>query len=167
MTSHDYWIREIFPYELEKSAAVIRSAFATVAEEFGFTPENNPTNGAFLQPLKLEEERLRGVRQFGLFLPDGMQAGFVALEEAANGIWYLEKLAVCPTFRHCGYGRALVDFARGFAGRAGGERVSIAIINENTCLKDWYVRYGFTETGQKHFDHLPFTVCFLEIGAEC
>ena len=29
-------------------------------------------------------------------------------------------------------------------------------------LKNWYMSYGFRETGTKAFPHLPFTVCFME-----
>jgi hypothetical protein len=43
-----------------------------------------------------------------------------------------------------------------------GKKASIGIINENVRLKKWYIKHGFCEKALQRFDHLPFTVCFLE-----
>lgn len=51
-------IREISPDQFEASAKVIRESFQTVADDFGFTAENNPTNGAFIQSERLTKEGL-------------------------------------------------------------------------------------------------------------
>ena len=61
-----------------------------------------------------------------------------------------------------GYGRQLIDAAVRAVKEAGGRRISIGIINENTVLKEWYKSNGFTETEIKEFPHLPFSVCYLE-----
>ena len=158
----DYTIREVEPIEFLESARIIREAFLTVAAEFNFTKENNPTNGAFIHEDRLLEEYNKGIQMFGLF-EDSKQAGFMAIEKKDTETYYLEKLAVTPAFRHRGYGSSLMDYARDFVSRAGGHRISIAIINENARLKRWYEQYGFVQTGLKQFDHLSFTVCFMEI----
>jgi hypothetical protein len=44
----------------------------------------------------------------------------------------------------------------------GGHKISIGIIEENTVLKRWYSNNGFIHLGTKTFDHLPFTVGFME-----
>jgi hypothetical protein len=44
----------------------------------------------------------------------------------------------------------------------GAAKLGIAIIEENTVLRDWYVKNGCRPTGTKKFGHLPFTVGFLE-----
>jgi ribosomal protein S18 acetylase RimI-like enzyme len=74
----------------------------------------------------------------------------------------MERLAVVPEHRHNGYGKELTDFVFKYASSQGGKKVSIGIINENIELKDWYTEYGFTETSIRKYDHLPFTVCFME-----
>jgi len=38
------------------------------------------------------------------------------------------------------------------------------MINESTILKNWYKKLGFRETGTKNFEHLPFTVCFMDMN---
>jgi ribosomal protein S18 acetylase RimI-like enzyme len=145
---------------------VIRDAFQTVADEMGLTQASAPTNPAFMTLERLRKERGHGVRMFALLDGDGPGAapvGFVALERARQaGVLYLERLAVLPGHRHRGYGRALVDHAFAEARRAGVEKISIGLIDEQAALKRWYLDYGFTVTGTRRFEHLPFTVCFME-----
>lgn len=42
-------------------------------------------------------------------------------------------------------------------------KIKIGIVEENTILKEWYEKIGFVHTGTKKFEHLPFTVGFMEI----
>ncbi len=146
--------------ELESSVAVIRSSFLTVSEEFHLTPENNPTNAVFIKLADLFKMRDRGIAMFGLF--DGeAQIGFVAVERADGGVFYLEKLAVLPEHRHRGHGRALIDFTGAHVKQKGGSTLAIGIIDDHAVLKHWYQTCGFTVTGIKSYAHLPFKVCFL------
>ncbi|AKB82767.1 acetyltransferase (GNAT) family protein [Methanosarcina barkeri 3] len=86
----------------------------------------------------------------------------MAIEKAKDEVFYMERLAVHPDSRHKGYGRNLIDFVVEYAKQNGGKKVSIGIINENEKLKNWYKKYGFKETGLKKFEHMSFTVCFME-----
>ncbi len=149
--------------DIRQSVQVIQKSFATVADEFGLTLENCPSNAAFIGESNLSEMLEKGILMFGLF-DDNRQIGFVALEKSKSreGLYYLEKLAVLPDVRHKGMGRCLMDFSFGFVKKRKGDRISIGIINENTRLKEWYMQYGFEEITVKHFPHLPFTVCMLE-----
>jgi len=145
---------------------VIRAAFQTVADDLGLTEENAPTNPAFMTLERMREARGRGVRMFAALEGDAAGAapvGFVALERSRRpGVLYLERLAVLPAVRHRGLGRALMDRAFTEARAAGVEWISIGIVDEHELLKRWYLAYGFAETGKKRFEHLPFTVCFME-----
>ncbi|HNX59241.1 MAG TPA: GNAT family N-acetyltransferase [Spirochaetota bacterium] len=149
--------------ELNGAVDVMRRAFATVAEEFNFTEENAPTNAAFMTFDRLRESSSRGVRLFGVFT-DGKLAGTVALERSPdNGeVFYLERLAVVPEQRHLKLGRALLDFAFNMARDEGGKKISIGTIDENSRLKKWYLDYGFVEVCVRRYEHLPFSVCFME-----
>lgn len=152
-------IREIND-EYAECAAVIRNSFITVADEFGLTRENAPTNPAFAGADSLFNMKEKGLKLFGAYLEDAC-IGFVAIEKAQEGCFYMERLAVLPEYRHNGYGGELMDFVFRHVGKCGGAMVSIALINDNKRLKDWYRNYGFTETGIKTFKHLPFDVCFM------
>jgi ribosomal protein S18 acetylase RimI-like enzyme len=155
-------IREMGEHELEACADVIRRSFGTVAEEFGLTFENCPSNGAFIRTDRLRSDRLKGNRMF--VLTDGdVVVGFMQLEKADAGTYYLEKLAVVPESRHLGYGKQLLEFTAETVRALGGGRIGIAIIEENTRLKDWYAENGYVHTGTKVFPHLPFTVGFMQL----
>lgn len=147
--------------ELINSVRVIRDAFKTVATQFGLTQQNCPTHPSFIITSQLNHLKSRGLTFFGLFLGDA-QIGFIAVEKANATLYYIEKLAVLPAYRHSGYGRRLMEFALDYIRANNGQKVSIGTIDEHTVLKNWYKGLGFKEITRKKFTHLPFTVCFME-----
>ena len=156
-------IREINnEHDLKNSMAVIRDSFKTVAVEFELTQDNCPTHSSFMTLDKLLELEKKA-RFFGLFLNDA-QVGFVAIEKADDSLYYMSNLAVLPEYRHKGYGEKLVEFVLDYVKSNKGEKVSLGMIDESAVLKNWYQQLGFEVTGTKNFEHLPFTVCFMERG---
>jgi ribosomal protein S18 acetylase RimI-like enzyme len=159
-------IREIVDSrELQESTKVIRKSFVTVADDLNLNEENCPAHPSFIGFGKLELMKEKGIRMFGLF-HNNKQIGFVAVERASDKLYYMEKLAVLPEYRHRGFGKKLMDFAFSYVKQQNGEAVSVGIINEHSILKYWYSNYGFVETGIKRFEHLPFEVCFMEKKVE-
>ena len=154
-------IREIKgEHDLKSSVKVIRDSFSTVAVEFKLTQDNCPTHPSLMSLDKLLELEKKA-RLFGLFLAN-MQVGFVAIEKADDTLYYMDKLAVLPEYRHKGCGRKLVEFVLDDVKEHKGERVALGMIDESEVLKNWYQQLGFKEMGTKNFEHLPFTVCFME-----
>jgi GNAT superfamily N-acetyltransferase len=145
------------------SLEIIKSSFKTVADEFGLTHDNCPTHPSFITYEKLSEIKNKGVHLFGLFIDPSIQIGVVAVERGNEDVFYIEKLAVLPQYRRRGYGKSLMKNSIDYIRKNKGRIISIGIINEHPVLKDWYKKIGFKETITKHFDHLPFTVCFLEM----
>jgi diamine N-acetyltransferase len=161
MGTGDISIKE-FAGDYGSSVRVIREAFSTVAKEFNITKENAPSNGAFIEAGTLIKLADKGVKLFDVF-QDGARVGFFALEDAGEGVYYLEKLAVIPEKRHNGIGRMIMDYSKEYVKLHSGNKISIAIVDENAVLKRWYLDYGFTEVRLKKIDPLPFTVCFMEL----
>lgn len=149
---------------LDSSVRVIRDSFRTVAEDLGLTTDNCPTHPSFITIEQLETLKAKGLSLFGLFL-ETSQIGFVAVERANATLYYMEKLAVLPQYRHSGHGRRLVAFVIDHVRHAGGQKLSIGTIDEQRVLKDWYMMLGFAEASTSAFPHLPFTVCFMERDA--
>ncbi len=135
--------------------------FATVAKQFHLTRQNCPTNGAFIEKSRLEADWRKGNLMYGLYCGQIM-AGFMQLERISPDAYELEKLAVGPQYRHLGYGAALLSFARQTVTEFKAKKITIGIIEGNVILKEWYRAHGFVHTGTKKFDHLPFTVGFME-----
>ena len=148
--------------DFDIAAATVRRTFATVAAKFNLTRGNCPTHPSFVDAerlLKLLDSE--GVF-FGAFSSNTM-IGTVAIEPSKDdpGIWYIEKLAVLPENRTTGFGTLLLEHACNAITNYGGTAASVGIIDEDTQLKSWYVKRGFTVKGTKSFSHLPFTVCFM------
>jgi ribosomal protein S18 acetylase RimI-like enzyme len=85
----------------------------------------------------------------------------VALEQAQPTVFYLERLSVLPPFRRNGFGEAMVNHVLNEVKRLGAHRVEIGIISDQTELKEWYKKFGFSIKSEKRFDHLPFKVTFM------
>ncbi len=139
---------------------LLRRSFATVAERFGLTMENCPKNVAFYTQQRFAEDIDRGMRYY-LLEDDTSIYGCVALEPAKPETIYLGRLAVLPEHRSRGFGQALVHHICAEAEQMGVRRVEIGLIEEDSQMKDWYRQFGFTPTGTKTFDHLPFVVGFM------
>jgi len=92
-------IREIITEkEIADSVKVIRAAFKTVAAEFQLTENNCPSHTSFTTLEKLLEMKKKDSLFFGCFSND-MQVCFVALEKT-DDLFYMERLAVPPQYRH-------------------------------------------------------------------
>jgi ribosomal protein S18 acetylase RimI-like enzyme len=141
---------------------VLNLSHGTIARDFNFTKEDNPTNNAFIDEKTLREQLKNGIALYGLKMENRL-VGCIAIEKSKREVdtYYIEKVSVLPEFRHQGIGVRLMDFATDKIKNAGGKIISIALIDSNSKLKKWYLSQGFVETGFKDFEHLPFRVCFM------
>ena len=148
--------------ELKQLVLIIQAANLTVAKDFNLTPQNAPTNPAFITEFYFFEGMEKKKHQyFGYFLEDKI-VGCLAIYLVSEHSYGIDRLAVLPEFRHHGYGRKLIEFVENTIKTLGGNKVSLGIIHENDILLHWYQKHGFTLTRTKKFDHLPFTVGFME-----
>ena len=140
---------------------VIHRSFKTVADEFGLTPENCPKHTSFMPIYFLTTQMEWGWHMLGM-VQDGNAIGYMSLSKEGDSVYELHNLAVLPEFRHQGFGKAMLDFAKETVKNLGGNTIKIGIIEESTVLKEWYIANGFVHTGTKKYDHLPFTSGYLE-----
>ncbi|MDC7124576.1 MAG: GNAT family N-acetyltransferase [Spirochaetales bacterium] len=152
------------PAELKEIQNIIQKSFLTVADDFGFTKENAPTNPAFISLDKVKESIENGT-EFFIAKDSDNKAGCIAIEKdpKSEDNYFLERLAVLPEHRHNRIGQKLLDYAASEIKKRNGISAGIAIVDENKRLKEWYINYGFKVNGVKTFPHLPFTVCFLSL----
>lgn len=142
---------------------IIRSSFITVAREFGLTENNCPSHTAFITMDRLKMQFDDGRPMF-LFYQDAVPVGYFSLAKCSDEEWELNNLAVLPKYRHLGIGKAMVDYAISMVKNYGGNKISIGIIEENKTLKIWYMKLGFKNISTRKFEHLPFTVGFMEMN---
>ena len=155
-------IRSAAVLDIPMLTELIRDSFVTAAEKFGLTPDNCPRHPSNCTDEWIEQDIARGVTYFVLEY-DRMPVGCVALEKATPELWYLERLAVVPSFRRRGFGRTLVEHACTEAKGRGGSTLGIGTIAHDTKLNDWYKKIGFIEGETKQFPHLPFEVLFMTL----
>lgn len=142
---------------------IIHRGFATVAWDFGLTENNCPSHTAFINFYKLEKQFDEGRPMF-LFYKEDIPVGYFSLAKCSDEVWELNNLAVLPEYRRLGIGKAMVDYAVATVKNYGGNKISIGIIEENSTLKNWYLKLGFTHISTRKFEHLPFTVGFMELN---
>ncbi|HEY8421246.1 MAG TPA: GNAT family N-acetyltransferase [Thermoclostridium sp.] len=154
-------IRQIKITELQDCIKVINESFATVAREFNLTEQNCPRHPSFMKIDTLQQRYADGYQMYGLYEQDKL-VGYVSISVDDNNAAELHNLAVLPGYRHKGYGKSLLDFCEKKAKEMGCNKIKIDIIEENKVLKDWYLKNGFVHLFTKIFNHLPFTVGFME-----
>lgn len=141
---------------------IINESFFTVANEFNFTRENAPTFPAYILTENIEWQIKNGMKLF-LYEENERFIGCVGISYRNESYLYkVERLAVIPDFRHKGIGKILMNFIEEKVKNLNGQRIIAEIVNENTRLKQWYLRHGYSELRIDKYDHLPFTVGVLE-----
>jgi ribosomal protein S18 acetylase RimI-like enzyme len=150
-------------HDLSNIVKVLNISHGTVAKDFGFTKETNPTNNAFIDEQTLRMQLDKGIELFQLKVNE-VVIGCIAIEKSSKetDTYYIEKVSIVPEYRHQGYGLKTMEFAIEKIKAKGGKWISIALIDSNAVLKKWYNTQGFKETGTRDISHLPFKVCFMK-----
>jgi GNAT superfamily N-acetyltransferase len=156
-------IREVKREEIPKCVSLIKKAFLTVADEFGFTEENAPRFTAFAT----NEERLLWQmdgehRLMYVYEDSGVLYGYYSLLIQDNKECELNNLAVLPEYRHKGIGKQLLEHAYSTARENGCKLMNIGIVEENVKLKKWYEDNGAVHVGMHKFDFFPFTCGYMK-----
>ncbi|MBS5734669.1 MAG: GNAT family N-acetyltransferase [Clostridiales bacterium] len=154
-------IYEVDKNELQECLDVIHQSFSTVAEQFGLTQENCPKHTSFIPLSILETQMNWGWHMCALYAGKKV-IGYMSLSKESEDVYELHNLAVLPEYRHNGFGKLLLEYAKEAVRSLGGNTIKIGIIEESIALKNWYIANGFVHTGTKKFDHLPFTSGYLE-----
>ncbi|WP_408069326.1 GNAT family N-acetyltransferase [Butyrivibrio sp. JL13D10] len=155
-------IREVKREDIGECLNIIRQSFITVADEFGFTPENAPRFTAFATT----EDRLiwqmdNENRLMYIYEQEGVPCGYYSLLMQENEECELNNLSVLPEYRHLGIGKKLLEHAYESARNAGCKAINIGIVEENVVLRRWYEQNGAVHVGTKKFDFFPFTCGFM------
>jgi len=154
-------IKEATLNDRELLAMLIRDSFRDVSRRFSLTKDNCPKHPSNCTSSWIESDISRGVQYYILY-KDENPIGCVAIEQPGADVCYLERLSVLPEMRGNHFGKRLVQHVLEIAASKGVNKVGIGIIDEQTELKEWYVKLGFVEMQTKKFSHLPFTVCLME-----
>jgi len=134
---------------------VLKKAFMTVAINFGFTKENAPRFPAFIAPEYIEKQLNSGLKIFGHYIEDQI-AGCAGYSYYKDQIYFIERLAVLPEYRHMGIGRKLMEFAENKIRENNGKIAEIHVIDKNTILREWYKNLGYHEIRTDELKSMPY-----------
>ena len=158
----DIYIRQLTKQDIPESVDVIRTSFLTVGKEFDITPENAPMYTAYstdeAKIIFWMDEQHRPM--YGYFA-DGKLVGYYNLAFVSEVECELGSLCVLPEYRHDGVGEALLNDSIARAKKLGYTIMNLSIVEENTVLRKWYEKHGFTHVGTKKFDFFPFTCGYM------
>lgn len=148
--------------QLDICLDIVHKSFQTVADEMILTKDNCSSYTAFM-PIEKLISQFENNTPMLLYQYNGCFAGYFSLSINDDSV-ELNNLAVLPEYRHLGIGKELVGYAITYSKNIlGANKIKIGIVEENTILKEWYEKIGFVHTGTQKFEHLPFTVGFMEI----
>ena len=160
-------IQRIGKENIPECVMVIRESFLTVAEEFGFTPENAPRFTAFAVTedrlyWQLESEH----RPMYAYFKDGKVVGYYSLSLFGDGVCELNNLCTLPAYRHNKIGEKLLLDSFENTKNFGCIKMKLSIVEENKRMRKWYENHGFTHMGIEKLDFFPFTCGYMEIDLQ-
>ena len=155
-------IREMEKKDIPVCVDVIKMAFMTVADAFGFTADCAPRFTAFaVSEDSLTWQYENEHRPMYAYYDTDKMVGYYSLAWLENKECELNNLAVLPSYRHRGIGNQLLLHSFGEARKMECTTMKISIVEENVVLRSWYEAHGFIHTGTQKFDCFPFTCGYM------
>lgn len=148
-------IRAVELSDIDECVDVIRKAFLPKAIQYGFTKENYPTSGAFIERETLLNLLEKESLMFAVWF-DNKIVGYFQLLKKDEKEYLFQKFAVLPEYQQFGLGKTMVNFAKCTIKALGVEKISLIMINDNIELKKFYISSGFCQKSIINNEKYPF-----------
>ncbi len=158
----NYIIKKAEYKDFDKCVKTIRKAFAENATTYGFTKENYPSSGAFIETEDLIKASNENVHMYIAWVQDVI-AGFIQLRKKDDNEYLIQKFSVLPKYQQIGLGKALVLFCKNKASNLNAKKISLIMVDENTKLKEKYISFGFKFKEHIIDDSHPFLQAVMEM----
>ena len=143
---------------------ILNRAFMPLALQFNFTKETVPRFPAFIGPDVIEKQLGKGLEMFG-FRIDEKTTACVGYSYYKDRIYFIERLATLPEYRHRGIGKALMEFAEQKIRECGGTQAEIHVVDRNELLIEWYRKLGYIQIRIDELSgkagKMPFNSCVM------
>jgi ribosomal protein S18 acetylase RimI-like enzyme len=143
---------------------ILNKAFMTVALQFNFTKENVPRFPAFITSNIIENQLNNGLKMYG-YKNDEKITACVGYSYYKEQIYFIERLAALPDYRHLGIGKKLMNFVENKIMESGGKTAEIHVVDINIILVEWYKKLGYKEIRVDNLvdgaKELPFNSCVM------
>jgi ribosomal protein S18 acetylase RimI-like enzyme len=131
---------ELFDSTIIKN--ILNRAFLTVALNFGFTKESVPRFPAFIDSDVIEKQLKNGLKMYGFKINDQI-VGCIGYSFYKDQIYFIERLATLPEYRHLGIGKKLIEYIENKIKENGGKTVEIHVVDKNVILVEWYKKMNY------------------------
>jgi len=139
---------------------ILNKAFITVAQQFNFTKENAPTFPAFINSDRIDGFLHNGLKMYG-YKKNDLIIGCVGYSCYRDQVYFIERLATLPEYRHLGIGRKLMEFIENKIIETGGRIAEIHVVDKNIVLREWYKKINYAEIRVDEIKTLPFNSCVM------
>ena len=134
---------------------ILNKAFITVALQYNYTKENAPKFPAFIEPNIIENGLNNGLKMYGYYLDDQI-IGCVGYSFYKDNMYFIERLATLPEYRHKGIGKILMEYVENIIKKNNGKIIEIHVVDENKRLIEWYKKFNYKEIRVDEIKTFPF-----------
>lgn len=132
---------------------LINSAYRGEESKKGWSTEADMLDGTRIDEAALRDLIQKADTTFLKYEEDGVLLGCVELRMEKNKL-YLGTLSVNPNIQNKGIGKKLLYAGEEYARKLGCSTMRMTVIDGRQALMDWYVRHGYSFTGER----MPFVV---------
>jgi N-acetylglutamate synthase-like GNAT family acetyltransferase len=141
---------------------LIRQCFLDVGQKLDFSLENYPEHQS-KSTVEMVQKDLSNDITFFIKIDRGIPSGCIGLKQVSEEMREVVRLGVLPGRRRRGFGSELLEAVLLEAKELGTKRVSASIIAKDIDLKQWFEKFGFTETETFDIKDFPFQVTRMEL----
>jgi ribosomal protein S18 acetylase RimI-like enzyme len=123
---------------------ILNKAFMTVALHFGFTEETVPRFPAFIDSDVIKKQLNNGLKMYGYIIDDQIVA-CIGYSFYKDQIYFIERLATLPEYRHLGIGKTLIKYIENKIKEKGGRTAEIHVVDKNVILVEWYKKMNYNQ----------------------
>jgi ribosomal protein S18 acetylase RimI-like enzyme len=134
---------------------IINKSFLTVALHFGFTKENAPFFPAFINSSVIENNFNNGLKMYG-YIVNGEAVGCAGYSYYKDQIYFIQRLATLPDYRHLGVGKKLMEFVENKIIELGGKIAEVHVVDKNILLIEWYKKLNYKEIRTDEIKATPY-----------
>lgn len=129
---------------------LVHSAYRGEASRAGWTSEADLMDGGRTDATALTEELADPTRTILLITDELGALACASVTDRGGGTAYFGMFAVRPTAQGAGIGSFLLGVAEEHARALGATRMEMYVLTARPELMAWYVRRGYTPTGEIH-----------------
>ena len=139
---------------------ILNKAFLTVAQQYNFTKENAPFFPAFIYSDRMENSLNNGLKMYG-YNKNDLIIGCAGFSYYKEDIYFIERLATLPEYRHLAIGTKLMEFVENKIKNSGGKISEVHVVDKNILLREWYKKLGYVEVRIDEIKVAPFNSCVM------